>query len=305
MQQPFYACDYSQQVGEQLYGSAPYTQTWLLLEYPRPWGAKAYEDSDIPADIKAYIDAQTQLMPHPRVQVIAKNIRSDLRDLSLYVIHAGWDTQRVRHFLLRTYADLLDLPLADIAAGGALPHLGGQAIAEPICIVCTNGKRDVCCAKHGLPLYKALTELGGEHIWQCNHIGGHRFAGTCVVFPDGVYYGRVLPEQAPLLKQAARSRTLFIPNARGRASFEPAVQAAECFLHEARPQSTPLGGYSRVDARRDGNDWEVVFVPANGAGAYRIQMTEEITSFDIINNSGEPQGKPGSHYRLKHAETLA
>ncbi|MDX2140575.1 MAG: sucrase ferredoxin, partial [Chloroflexota bacterium] len=219
---PFYACDYSAQIGEQLFATAPRAEHWLLLEYPRPWSGKAYEDSSIPPNVKSQIDGVLAQMPHSRLQMIAQGSRESLTDLTLYVIRAAWERQHIRRITLPTYEALLDLPLADIAAGRAEM---GVPVAEPLYIVCTNGKRDVCCARHGLPIYNALRAAGAQ-AWQCNHIGGHRLAGTLVAFPHGVYYGRVTADDVPALLAAVGNGEMLLERVRGRACLEAVGQAA-------------------------------------------------------------------------------
>jgi hypothetical protein len=285
------ACDYSVRHGEQLFATAPRAETWILLEYPLPWAAKAYEESAIPTAVKAHIDSQVALMPHARVQLIAKSVRQELIDLALYVIYAGAETQRMRRFTLPTYETLLGVPLAEIA-GGVVD--AGTPLNDPVYIVCTNGKRDVCCAKHGLPLYKALSQMGGEHVWQCNHIGGHRFAGTCVVFPQGIYYGRLTAQDAPVLMQAA-SHSDLLPFIRGRACLEPAVQAAEYFLHN-HIQERPAQACYPISSTWEDGQWRVILAASDCR--YEVTMAVEATPFDVVTNSGAVQGEPGIQFRL-------
>ena len=42
---------------------------------------------------------------------------------------------------------------------------------EPLIAVCTNGKRDKCCAKFGLQLFKNFKNYFEEAVWQTSHIG--------------------------------------------------------------------------------------------------------------------------------------
>ncbi len=64
-------------------------------------------------------------------------------------------------------------------------------LADPILLVCTNGKRDACCALRGRALMTALAADHAERTWECTHLGGHRFAGNLVCLPHGIVYGRV------------------------------------------------------------------------------------------------------------------
>ncbi len=276
------ACDYALHVGEALTASAPRSETWLLLEYPRPWGAKAYVESGIPDVVKAHLDAQLAAMPNGRLQMIGRANRVDLTDLALYVIDGRWATQRIRRFTLPTYEALLDLPLAAIATG-TLER--GEAVTTPLYIVCTNGKRDLCCARHGLPVYNALKAAGAE-VWQCDHIGGHRFAGTLVAFPHGIYYGRVDAAGAEQIAAAHAHGEMALPYLRGRACVEPHVQAAEQFVRD-ETGITALDALPAPSVEAVDGGWRVRF------GAHEIVVRSEPTPFDVIANSGETSGKPG------------
>ena len=57
-------------------------------------------------------------------------------------------------------------------------------------LVCTHGRRDRCCGSLGTALAQELLadpgQLGeGVRVWRTSHTGGHRFAATAVVLPQG------------------------------------------------------------------------------------------------------------------------
>lgn len=289
----FYACEYSAQIGELLIGSAPQTENWLLLEYPRAWAAQAYDESAIPDAVKAHIDAQLALMPLSRLQLIQHHSRESLTDLTLYVIHAGYEAQRVRRFALPTLEALLTLPLAEIAAGRTEM---GETVDQPVVIICTNAKRDTCCGRYGLPLYRALANTRDAQVWQTNHIGGHRFAATLVTFPHGLYYGRMYEGEGRDLLDALRADSMMTTGCRGRACLPPYAQAAEYYLRE-QMGALALDAFAAPDAAQTRDGWQVRFRQRDG-GSYTVTLAEEPTPFDVMSNSGEQKGKPGVQYRL-------
>jgi len=70
----------------------------------------------------------------------------------------------------------------------------------------------------------------GDHVWEASHFGGDRFAGNLVALPDGIYYGRVTPDNASRLIELHRGGRIDPAHLRGR-SFQPFVaQAAEHFV---------------------------------------------------------------------------
>jgi len=292
--QQFYACEHSHQINEAQFTTAQRAETWILLEYPRPWTAKAYEDSTIPTKVKAYIDAQMALMAFPRLQMIAhSHNENELTDLSLYVVRNGFQHNEVRHFKLATYEALLDLPLADIAHGRS--ELG-EIVEEPVYIVCTNGKRDVCCSRYGLPVYNALHQRDRGHVWQSNHIGGHRFAGTLVTFPHGIYYGRITPEDVSALIDATEAGDVLLSYIRGRSSAEPMVQAAEYYLRR-ETGNLALDAFAVTDVRQDGEArWQVSFEDASDR--YEIAVGKDMSSFEIFTDSTSSESKAVPQFAL-------
>ena len=133
-------------------------------------------------------------------------------------------------------------------------------------MVCTHGKRDRCCAKYGRPLYDALRrEADSSWVWQSTHVGGDRFAGNVVILPQGLYYGRVEPEDASGLLAAhaagpRRPRSLPRP-----AAYPFPVQAAEHAIREA-DGLVGIDDLRLVRSERRGDDaWRVRFRAPDGA----------------------------------------
>ncbi len=72
-----------------------------------------------------------------------------------------------------------------------------DTVAEPVLLVCTHAKRDRCCALEGRPILEELEgELGVESLWECSHLGGHRFAPTALLLPTGQVLGRMVAGEA-------------------------------------------------------------------------------------------------------------
>ena len=122
----------------------------------------------------------------------------------------------------RTADDLLD-------AGPRPGHrpVGSDEDAEPMVLVCTHGTRDACCAVRGRPIVATLARALPDEVWECTHLGGHRFAGTLLSLPDGACFGRLDPDTAVDVVTGAPRRAAPTPrHLRGTTRWEPAVQAA-------------------------------------------------------------------------------
>ena len=75
--------------------------------------------------------------------------------------------------------------LAATGAAGAVVAATGADAGRHL-LICTHGVRDTCCGSLGTRLAAALPGLGaGIHRWRTSHTGGHRFAPTALVLPEG------------------------------------------------------------------------------------------------------------------------
>lgn len=85
----------------------------------------------------------------------------------------------------------------------------GRKLTQPLHFVCTHGRRDICCARHGMPVYQRLAELAGDRVYQTSHLGGHRFAPLLLTLPRGISYGRVQEDEAEALEEASQRGAIF------------------------------------------------------------------------------------------------
>ena len=139
----------SQARGESQIGTASRVDTFVLLECPGPWGREALRDSRLPEAVKRRLRALdgsgTKVLLIRREEPVEAGTR-------LFVCRDG----RTRTALLDDPGDLLDLSIpADLAE-----H------PDPLYLVCTHGRHDVCCAERGRPLWKAAHAVAPEHTWQ-------------------------------------------------------------------------------------------------------------------------------------------
>ena len=120
-----------------------------------------------------------------------------MRSRHRHAIHRMQETRRMYIAPLRSRPGaLLRLDLQDVRQINDLDPsnlIAGDIVAplhpERVDLVCTNGKRDICCAQLGRPLLERL-EAEGREVWESSHIGGHRFAPVHLSLPDGRIWGR-------------------------------------------------------------------------------------------------------------------
>ena len=106
----------------------------------------------------------------------------------------------------------------------------GAHLTDPILLVCTNGRRDACCALRGRALTLALADEHAERTWESTHLGGHRFAANLVCLPHGIVYGRVPPDAGARLADLYLAGQLDPEHLRGRSAWPAPAQVAEVEL---------------------------------------------------------------------------
>jgi hypothetical protein len=214
---------------EPLWGTADTVDVWLCLEYRPVWKARALTDNGLHVATRRWLDETVAAFEARGLKARCQFVRqpgSERAETRLLVTTAG----RTRQFSGVGYGFLEGLDLAaelDPARG----RQGGTIEPDgPLYLVCTNGQRDLCCARFGLPVYAALRERVGDRVWQVTHLGGHRFAPNVLTLPDGCLYGRVSEASVDDFVARVEAGDVDFPHLRGRTCYSPAVQAAEAAL---------------------------------------------------------------------------
>jgi hypothetical protein len=279
-----FACEHSTQVGEQLFGTAPRVDVWFLLEHTAPWGGQALDESSIPQPVKDRLNEYVAAIPNARLQLMRQTPNRNY--ITFYVgLSKALDPVLYR-FELPDYEALLDLDIAaimrrDLAYEAHLTY-------EPLYLICTNGKRDACCAKFGLLTYRALVRTVGNAVWETTHVGGHRFAATMLCFPHGIYYGRIAPGEAKAITTAYQQGRILPDKLRGRSCYDKPAQMAEYFLrHET--EIDDLAAFRLQDVLEVGaGQWRVTFERRQDGRKFHVTVAPD-GSIDIYKNSGASQ----------------
>lgn len=273
-----YCSEVARLSGAPLAGSATQATWWLLLEYTRPWQAEATRDNSLPAAVQARL-AEVEAAGG-RVQCLRQFGRNQ-PPWRCYVALTGADEQRLFRFDLAHYADLLTLDLAALRQGAAYRE---HVSTERLTLVCTNGKRDRCCARFGAEVYRHWLALPSDNLWQTTHLGGHRYAAVVLWLPEGVQYGYVRPEDGPALTAARRQGHIWLENWRGRTFYAPVAQAADAYLRAAWGLAG-LADVSVVDSAETApGRWQVTLQIHDGRQA-RVQLQSEISPPELVSCS--------------------
>jgi sucrase/ferredoxin-like protein len=233
-----------------LAGTAPVAPRWACLEHRGAW----------PRDITGHTDpaivgfAARATAAGFRLQLIRRPGRRSADDrMRLYLADTTPPRAHTTMITVAGPSDLLDLPLPEPGAG-----LPGRPVDDPLLLVCTHGRRDRCCALDGRALVRALVDAGEPDVWECSHLGGHRFAPTALVLPTGYLYGRLDVATAVHARKAAEVGEVETALCRGRATWSAAGQVADLAVRTAtgiRGDSLTVTG-TTVHGR-DGAAWEV------------------------------------------------
>ena len=277
-----------------LHGTAVEVHYWLLIEYSRPWKPKALLENELSDALNQHMArlpaALAQLNGQKlRVQFIKQAASADRTHPKIFIAR-GIDNTALFEKVVEQLSDLTTLTAQQIIDP---PSAGFRAVEESIALVCTNGQRDVCCAKYGLPVYESLRSELGQRAWQTTHVGGHRYAPNVLALPSGLLHGFVTAEEAPTLVNKLDDGTLTLHRLRGRSTLSPVSQAAEYFISLGRNQKQD-GYFSWVE------ETELAEEREPGKKTYAVQFQdEEGNSFvvKLLVSMSEPvlascEGKP-------------
>jgi len=185
--------DYSRAAARSPIGTSGSYNGFLLVEIPLPWPRDAGDTAEgaelgpligplryrLQAIAAAEPSAEPTADPRER-RVILSARRPGEAGFSGY-----------RRFASRVGDSLTDTVAALIAAAAGDAHSELESPAVDV-LVCTHGTRDSCCGRRGAQLAVELAasgQLAGENLWRTSHLGGHRFAPTFTVLPQGTVWG--------------------------------------------------------------------------------------------------------------------
>ncbi len=225
-------------------GTAGNYAGFLLMEWPLPW------PSDV-KDIVAMDPVREELaVANVRLQLLVPGSPAPSRQtrLSLYWRptqalepggqdegwFAGYQMSEASAQLNGAGAQLGDAAAAPAELVPVVRHLLAQArhngpsprplLAPDRVLICTHGSRDTCCGSLGMDLVKAMNDLsvadgstspaGRAVRCRTSHTGGHRFAPTAIILPQGTVWAfldaptleRILERSGPVDTLVSRYR---------------------------------------------------------------------------------------------------
>ena len=251
---------------EPLAGSALTDERILILEQPGAWGRDAVNDSALEPKIWRDVGpCRVLLARHPDRTRPSQNRHwwtLQVRDSAIVGQHGQVDWSQ-------TLTDRVWSLTSHVAPMGSV-------------FVCTNGKRDQCCAEFGRRLLKKFR--GEPRLWEVSHLGGHRFAPTALAFPSGLMCGKL--EETDLTK-LLNGETPARGVIRGRIGRSATRQVAE--IEAAEQLRVPLFQISSHDMSENlgaGNDTTTSVIVSADTGGEPLT-----TSVALALRSGPPRPK--------------
>ena len=201
-------------------GTAGCYRGYLLFEWPLPWPRDLSDDPAL-APVVALVRSAGM-----RLQGLVPAAAGG----PSHVIAYRWPVDGGARF---ERTELAAPPGEVIAAALAILDAPPSAGETTDVLVCTHGRRDRCCGSLGTTLAQELLadprQLGeGVRVWRTSHTGGHRFAATAVVLPQGTSWAFCDKATLTRIVQGSGPMDDLLPRYRGCGGMaSPAVQALE------------------------------------------------------------------------------
>ena len=262
-----YCSELSRTQGEPMLGTAEPVDIWLLLEYKPAWKSRAVEDNGLEDETNRWLEDSLKRCAERGLKARPQFIRRpdfDLGTTTLFIAR--------NNALGRIEASEYDaIREVDVLTSDLAP------VRENVYFVCTNGQRDLCCARYGLPTFARLQELVGARVWQTTHLGGHRFAPNVLALPQGILYGRVDVDVVDAFVTTIESGDVSRSHVRGRSAFPPEAQFAEMQVA------------GRVEALLDIRDDRVRF--RTNLGEEEVQVRSASIPMQIVASCGDAESE--------------
>jgi hypothetical protein len=254
---------------EPLAGTASTVRRWLLVESAGPWGRDGLHDGRLPDGVADALHALGHAS-RSRVLLIRRvDRRGDVEGaVTCLAVDARGPSPWIGRRLVPSAAAATEVDPDDRSAF--------EPVEGPVAVICTHGRRDVCCAERGRPLAQATAAAHPTATWESTHVGGDRFAANMVLFPHALYFGRVEAIRGPEVVEAYADGRIVLDRFRGRSTVPMYAQAAEIHVRRA-------GGFDRLDdvnveaARLDGD-----------AALVRLRTPDGTTDVRLVREVGDP-----------------
>lgn len=293
--QVFFCSTASRYFKEAIAGTAANYKCFILVEHADPFPSK-------PTDghfNKAWLKSLDSLAREKKGKLLLiRNRETDYTTCRIVFV----DCEKRKYFEL--FSAIGEADTCDIEKYINDPRT--QWEVDPFFVVCTNGKKDKCCAKFGFPVFKFFENIYlpfSYNAWECTHLGGDRFAANAALMPYGIYYGRVGVEQVhEIIRQTAFGRVHY-PNYRGLSSLSFFDQTVECYLREHLSDFRihfPIRIYQKT---RNGKMISV-YVQTDLHGVFKMELSREEIDYPHLLTCTSHKKEKIVKYMLKSIQNI-
>ncbi|MGZ4681198.1 MAG: sucrase ferredoxin [Acidimicrobiales bacterium] len=253
--------DWAREVGVDPVGTAVHARGWLLLDWPLPW----------PRDV-----AEIAALEPVRAAIAGTGIRVQLMvpppdaDRWSVVVHElgpgddGWFSGYRRRAVSVEPAHLIATALDLVTGANDANDANDANEADPLVdpavtdvLLCGHGSRDRCCGSMGTALAVAA-QAEGLAVRRTSHTGGHRFAPTGLLLPQGTAWAFLDDDALTRIISASGPVDDLLDRYRGSVALaSPQRQAAERAVFgvvgwpwlQHRRRAVPLDGVGTDEGR--------------------------------------------------------
>jgi hypothetical protein len=215
--------DRSRERNDPLAGTGSHGSQWFLVEISGAWGQHAFLESPLDPVIGRTLVKRIEAAGMRPLAIRRTGRREPQDGWRWAVVDSRPGQESVSWGHVERAEELLEVPLDGSA---------GQPSHLPILAVCAHARHDQCCAVRGRKVVAELADAFPEETWECSHLGGDRFAGTMVLLPHGLYYGRMDDGDAVGIVERYLDGRVDERFFRGRSALPNAVQAAQHYARE-------------------------------------------------------------------------
>ncbi|ERS39601.1 MULTISPECIES: sucrase ferredoxin [Corynebacterium] len=294
---------------EPLPGTAKRDRMYVVFEWPAGWSHDVLDGDTFGAELSKKI--KEHLGSGVGFQLIRKPGRAGHQMPRQHRVYLVYPEQAYTELLyIGGPEDILQL---DLAGPGNNKQFAARPSRDPLLLVCTHAKRDVCCAVKGRPLaaYLETKSSTGDVVWETSHTKGHRFAPAMLLLPWGYSFGRLNEQAGGELLQAALEGKYFHPANRGRGIYDEPSQAAEVavagellaageylsyqdlvYARQVAERATGAPGESSGTGG-PGADSRVVEVAHRDGRTWRVALEQQLFDGVVASCGKNPATKPG------------
>lgn len=270
-QNVFFCSAASRYFKEAIQGTAANYSGFILLEHYDPFPEKvsqAHFDQQFIAGLQELAKRKNAKL------LLVRNKKSNTQICNLLYV----DCLQQRYLRL----DAQRTNIAAVRLESLIEQPGVAWQTDPFFVVCTNGKKDKCCAKFGFPVFKFIENHDKPvKVFESSHVGGDRFAANVVCMPSGVYYGRVMVEDVDPILEAMERKEIYYPNYRGICIRSFFHQSIECVLRE-QLNDFSLDFKMVIEAELPQDENRIKVVATAASRTFRLTVRKEIIPYPYL-----------------------